>query len=185
LSKSLFTVDAVANEADLIAPTLRDLYRYWQRLRVNGALPHRRAINPADFVPHLGLVNLIDVVDGGRDFRFRLIGSIVDHVLQRSYTGTTVSDYPRRSGREHLMAIFTSATLERQPYVGCGKVTSVNFKEVTYWSVALPLRDDAAVRGRRIVHGSTLLTHAPRLANINKIFTVRISHARHRQEMGQ
>ncbi len=144
LSKSLFTVDAVANEADLIAPTLRDLYRYWQRLRVNGALPHHHAINPADFVPHLGLVNLIDVVDGGRDFRFRLIGSIVDHVLQRSYTGTTVSDYPRRSGREHLMAIFTSATLERQPYVGCGKVTSVNFKEVTYWSVALPLRDDEA-----------------------------------------
>ncbi|MBW7837899.1 MAG: PAS domain-containing protein, partial [Sphingomonadales bacterium] len=48
MSKNLFTVDAIADEADLVAPTLRDLYDYWQRLRVNGALPHRRDINPAD-----------------------------------------------------------------------------------------------------------------------------------------
>lgn len=144
LTKNLFTVDAIADEADLVAPTLRDLYHYWRRLRVNGALPHRRDINPADFVPHLGLVNLIDVVDGGRDFRFRLIGSIVDHVLQRSYTGTMVSDYPRRSGRQHLMTLFTNTALERRPYMGSGKVTFINFKQITYWSVALPLCDDEA-----------------------------------------
>src|SRR5438046_2808233 len=59
----------------LDADPLRFLLSHWRSLAQRPALPHVRQIDPLDLLPALGFVMLIDAIDGGRDFGYRLYGS--------------------------------------------------------------------------------------------------------------
>src|SRR5690348_5030782 len=74
----------------LAAPQLRFLLRYWQDLRGSRALPPAREIDAIEMRPALGYISLLDVVDGGRDFHYRLFGSIVAGVSGFDMTGFRV-----------------------------------------------------------------------------------------------
>ncbi|WP_119418295.1 PAS domain-containing protein [Desertibaculum subflavum] len=65
-----------------------DLYRYWQGRRRDGLLPGRADINPAEIVPLLPHLSLVDIV-GGR-FRYRLAGTRVVEDTGRELTGAYI-----------------------------------------------------------------------------------------------
>ncbi|MEX0837938.1 MAG: PAS domain-containing protein [Parvibaculum sp.] len=57
-----------------VLPELRHLLAYWESKRGTRAYPDRADIRPEEFrrlLPHIGIV---EVLDGGADFRFRLFG---------------------------------------------------------------------------------------------------------------
>lgn len=57
-------------------PRLRRALAYWASRRpADGRLPGRADIDPLDIPDLLPFVELSDVLDGGADFRFRLVGS--------------------------------------------------------------------------------------------------------------
>ncbi|HVJ41102.1 MAG TPA: PAS domain-containing protein [Dongiaceae bacterium] len=58
---------------NLFAPALR----YWKSLGGN-RLPSRRDIDPVDIPELLQNVMLLDVLDGGADFRYRLAGTAIE-----------------------------------------------------------------------------------------------------------
>ena len=56
-------------------PRLAALARLWSR-KANGADLHGRVdFDPVELRPWLGRIILLDVVDGGRDFHYRLFGA--------------------------------------------------------------------------------------------------------------
>lgn len=97
LRDSLETADrdrwaaATAAPADINLPVLRGLWSYWNGMRGAGGLPGRSAINPFELRPWLGHLLILDVIDKGRDFRYRLHGTALVQLFGVDLTGKLVS----------------------------------------------------------------------------------------------
>lgn len=87
-------LDAPEN-ADAIA-----LYDYWNAKRGERPMPDRRDIVPSEFVRMLPSVAIIEVIDGGRDFRFRLFGSELATWMGCDRTGQRFSEMRAAPGSD-------------------------------------------------------------------------------------
>jgi hypothetical protein len=74
--------------------SLRATLDYWNRLRGARAMPTRTEISPKDLRHCLRYIHIYDVVDGGADFRARLVGTSVYPGLDDDQTGKLVSQHP-------------------------------------------------------------------------------------------
>lgn len=70
---------------------LRELWAYWASKRQGARLPARRLINPLEMQPWLGNLLLMDVIDAGADFRYRLHGTNLVELFGADLTGRTVT----------------------------------------------------------------------------------------------
>jgi hypothetical protein len=72
------------------APSARPLLQlaeYWRSKRPGSALPSRKSIDPSEIVQHLPWIFMADVVDGGADYRYRLLGTSIVSANYRDVTG--------------------------------------------------------------------------------------------------
>lgn len=77
---------------DLPTSQLPFVLRYWQSLRNDkGHVPHDR-IDPFALKPALGYILILDVLDDGRDYRYRLYGSEIARVAGFDMTGKRTSE---------------------------------------------------------------------------------------------
>jgi hypothetical protein len=130
------------------APAMRFLMDYWRDNAPAGTLPHLKQIDPAELRPALGYLMLLDAVDGGRDYRYRLYGSIVASVSGFDMTGKLLSEHPASAYvTEFAIASYRAALRRRAPvYTERSPVGAV--QAIRWQRIALPLVDDsgAAVR---------------------------------------
>ncbi len=77
---------------ELKHPTLAFLHGYWEAKRSGREMPSRADIGPAEMREHLGWICMLDVLDGGADFRYRLIGTMITEYFFWDATGKTVSE---------------------------------------------------------------------------------------------
>ena len=84
-------IAVTAAPADIHVPPLRGLWAYWNGKRDTGHLPGRAAINPFELRPWLGHLLLMDVIDKGRDFRYRLHGTVLVQLFGADLTDKLVS----------------------------------------------------------------------------------------------
>jgi hypothetical protein len=75
-------------------PDLRHLLDYWNRLRGTRAMPARSELDPKQIRRSLRYVHIYDIVEGGEDFRARLVGTSVFPGLDEDQTGKLVSEHP-------------------------------------------------------------------------------------------
>lgn len=78
--------------AELKHPTLAFLRDYWISKRQGSRLPSRADIKPGEIREHLSWICMLDVVEGGADFRYRLIGTMITEYFFWNPTGKTVSE---------------------------------------------------------------------------------------------
>ncbi|MBL8705981.1 MAG: hypothetical protein JNM30_14115 [Rhodospirillales bacterium] len=64
----------------------------------NGGLPARAAASPETLRPWIGNLMILDPVDGGRDFRYRLYGSAIVSHCDFDLTGRLVSSFSSKTG---------------------------------------------------------------------------------------
>lgn len=125
-------------------PALAFLLRHWSELpRPAGALfPHWRSVDPLNLREALGRVALIDVVDDGADFVYRVYGSVIVERYGSDLTGRRVSETDGGSyAAAFLVALYRAVYTRREP------VFSVHFpsprSSTAKWSrVVLPLVGD-------------------------------------------
>jgi hypothetical protein len=79
--------------SDLQATANRFLLEYWLAER-RGALPPVSAVDPVRLAPALGRILLVEPVEHGADFRYRLFGTDVAAVSGFEMTGRLLSDHP-------------------------------------------------------------------------------------------
>jgi hypothetical protein len=65
---------------------------YWERKRGRAPMPRRQDIVPSDMRTLLRHILLADIVDGGKDFRYRLVGSELQRFFTGNPTGMLMSD---------------------------------------------------------------------------------------------
>jgi hypothetical protein len=73
-------------------PRLATLHAYWSAKRAQNTLPSRSDIDPGDLRALLSHILLIDVIEGGRDFRYRLVGTEIERHIGRPVTGRLVGE---------------------------------------------------------------------------------------------
>jgi hypothetical protein len=130
------------------ASALRFLTTYWHGLAGAGGLPHLKRVDPLALRPALGYVMLLDLVEGGRDFRFRLYGSLIASISGFDMTGKLLSEHPASAyAVEFTIASYRAAVQRREPlYTDRHPVGAVM---ATRWErVALPLVGDDGAIGR-------------------------------------
>ena len=93
-------------DVDIVAePQLRDLYLYWAGKRGLRNFPARRDIEPEEIRQLLPYIMLVDVLEDGRFFRFRLVGT--DVAFGVDPTGQLQHEaVPEGIYRDHITALF-------------------------------------------------------------------------------
>lgn len=88
-------IDTAASIDFIAAPENADaiaLYEYWNGKRGERTMPDRRDISPSEIARLLPWIGIIEVIDGGRDFRFRLFGSGLAEWVGRDRSGDLFSE---------------------------------------------------------------------------------------------
>ncbi|MFC3226398.1 PAS domain-containing protein [Marinibaculum pumilum] len=128
-------VDALDEEV------LRILQAYWTDLPAGRRAPRAAAVNPARMKPALGYVMLLDVLEGGRDFRYRVYGSAIAARSGFEATGRTVSELPVAPMTEYFLASYR-ACLRRIEPLFTRHAPPVMLHVVGWDRLILPLEDD-------------------------------------------
>jgi hypothetical protein len=122
---------------------LRRLLAYWSTLATPERLPAANRIDPVEMRTALGYVALLDVIEDGRDFRYRLFGTTLAAVSEFDMTGRMLSEHPASPYIvEFLLAAYRAALRRQAPlfteHAPAGTVV------VTAWQrLILPLVDEA------------------------------------------
>ena len=149
------TPDQVPSEA------LQFLLNYWTQFCAGGSLPRPQDIDPLEMRPALGYVALVDPVDHGHDFRYRLYGSMLASISNVDMTGKLLSELKAtRAVREFSLATYRAALLRKQPVYVVRSPDGAMF--TAQWvRLTLPLFDDAG-QVARFVTGTVPLAASGR-----------------------
>ncbi len=94
---------------------LRTLYLLWDGKRRGRTLPARSDFDHAELAPWFGNLILLDVLEGGKDFHYRLFGVTLAEEAGFDMTGRKLSDYPITSLLPHFRAVFAEIIRRRAP----------------------------------------------------------------------
>lgn len=114
-------VEILARPADR---SIQALLAYWTAKCGARAVPLRQDIDPIELKGHLPSLFMLDVVDEGRDFRYRLVGTTIVEMSGRDVTGAMLStlykSYPDAFAK--AAALFGPVVTERRPVFARGTV---------------------------------------------------------------
>jgi hypothetical protein len=122
-----------------------DLVLYWDRKRAGRVAPRRADIDPSEIVGHLPYIFMLDVIDSGKDFRFRLIGTRIVEGLGRDNTGKLVSEAygDRPEALAQLLAVFRLPLSRRVPIFARGRIFWIpDARYRRFTGASMPLSDD-------------------------------------------
>ncbi len=112
----------------------------WQARRQGRSIPDRAEFGIEDLVPWFGHVIIMDVIDGGTDFRYRMIGTQITRFLNRDYTGGTVLESNYGGARDKVIDTFRRPIVKSGPVFRHGYVAwAVDKTWRTYQSVHCPV----------------------------------------------
>jgi hypothetical protein len=138
-------------EGDLPAGPLQFLARYWRDHCVGGALPPLGIVDPLALKPALGYLMLLDVLDGGWDYRYRIYGSEIASRFGRDLTGRCTSDIVKTAYTGiFYIAGYRAVLARREPLFAISSSPSY-VAAVDWWRLSLPLVDRAGAITRILV----------------------------------
>jgi hypothetical protein len=136
----------VEYDPDIAEPPLLAFVRsYWRAQRGEAEMPQRRDIAPSAMKAHLAHILLADVVGGGEDFRYRLVGGELQRYFKGNPTGRLMSEALAPFGPQTVLrTIDTYATVvaRRAPLRvrGTGALYAQNAKQ--FDALLAPLSDN-------------------------------------------
>ncbi|WP_417449759.1 PAS domain-containing protein [Kordiimonas sp.] len=133
--------DTGLKSASVEHPVLEALFRFWSTKKGTlGKLPSRRDISPAEIKKQLPYVAIADVINGGKDFSFRLCGTMITEGAGVELTGKNWSDFDNTA---HIIARTHKLVKTAAPYYLTNQRATWAPKDFQHYSVlALPLSSD-------------------------------------------
>ena len=133
------------NPAALISPALEFLRHYWDERRAGRPMPSRADMKPSDFKPHLDSIAMIDVLDGGAEFRYRLVGTLLTQYFMVDPTGKTTREaWPAAAGTiaDRVRTNLSRIVRTRAAVHVWGTLDWPSFPSEPFETLYLPLSDD-------------------------------------------
>jgi hypothetical protein len=120
------------------------LYEVWRQSAGAGAMPRRADIDILELSSYIGELSLLEVVEGGADFRYRVLSEGAAKLLGRDYTGRLLSEVARDADRrERLIQRYRRVVTTKVPWYA--RTPAVADMPVVYTErLVLPLSEDGA-----------------------------------------
>ena len=130
-------------------PKLGPIFEYWRGKCRDSGLPQPSDIDPAGIPPSiLPYLTLLDVIDGGRTFRVRLVGTASAAAVGGDYTGRYLDETMSGDVLEAALDRYRAATVQRRPVLGHADYVMVGGDRVRNLLMTLPLSTDGAIVDR-------------------------------------
>ncbi len=140
----------------------RTALNYWRMLRGGRKMPARSELSPRDMRAILHNVVLIRVIDGGRDYEYRIVGGVFAWAYGLNFQGMFLSQIeksaPEHGARMRLMYEHVRASGEPLGLLGWVGREVIGCPFVYYESVVLPFGDD----GTTVDHLLVTSFHVPK-----------------------
>lgn len=121
-------------------PMVEGFAALWQAKLGTAVAPDRADFAIEELAPWFGHVIIMDMLEGGADFRYRLVGTAITQFLNRDYTGRTVMQSNYSGARDKVLDTFHRPVREGRPVFRRGHVIwAVDKSWRTYQSVHCPL----------------------------------------------
>lgn len=125
---------------------LRQIHAYWKSRCLDRQMPARPDIDPLDVPPLLPFIFLVDVLNGPRDFRFRLAGTHFRESVGSEVTGQLIGDVFPPAFNAEVHYYWSECVNRREPAIGSGNLWIPGRDHVRWEGIILPLSpDDATV----------------------------------------
>ena len=146
--------------AQLISdPVQRNLYLYWLQRAGTRAMPARADLDPIEMPkPALKDMGLIAVVDGGGDFRYRLVGTHNVNRMGLDITGRLASEVYQGQYRDFLLAIYREVLVRRSCILSVGEFTIAGPSNLSTTRLLMPLSADGTTVGMILYHNSSSIS---------------------------
>jgi hypothetical protein len=124
-------------------PMLREALDYWKAKGAAGAMPRRRDIDPCELPRHLlPQLQLIDVIEGGRRFYFRLVGTAIVEAFGGEFTGRYTEDVIAADHIEFVHGCYRMVMAERRPILVRSRYLTSKAVDITANRLLMPLSED-------------------------------------------
>ena len=160
-------------------PVQHSLYLYWLGKRGDRAMPARADLDPVE-MPRSALkdMGLIDVVEQGRDFRYRLVGTNNVSRMGVDITGRHASAVYDGDYRDFLLAIYRQAVERRTCILSTGEFGITGRSSLRTTRLLMPLSADGDAVDVIAYHNSSSISaphaldpSAPHLAHAARELT--------------
>lgn len=136
-----------AFDLNAATPLLRQAYAYWDSKCAGRDMPARRDLDPAEMMPLLPYLVLMDVQRHAKpgwalDFRYRLIGTHADLMMNGRYTGKSMSDLPHQQPGSRIWQSLETVTLARTPRVNRVPYVGPHKDFISVVDMVMPLSSD-------------------------------------------
>jgi len=145
MSDAVLGTVAEENPERFAHPTCVFLRNYWETRRGDRAMPSRGDISPAQLKSHLGWVMILEVLPGAREFRYRLIGTLVTQYFLNDATGKTVKEAFAENGEQvakSVNGIFRKVARDKVIMRTAGDANWLAEGMEEFEAIYLPLSDD-------------------------------------------
>ena len=133
----------------LTSEKLKGAFDVWDSLRAGRIGPKRDELSPSLLRAVLALTFMIDVIDGGQDFRFRFAGDRVIQFMGRRFAGMLLSELAGTSFFDNMRVMYSGCVASRGPVTsGVRPVTYPGKEFLEAEAMVLPLSED----GETITH---------------------------------
>jgi len=126
-------------------PLLGTALAYWIAQRGNRLMPSRRDIDPVG-IPRKILPNLqlLDVIDGGARFRYRLLGTAIVEAYGEDFTGRYPDEMFPADLRDFIHGIYRNVCTWKAPLFLSNRYVTAKGFELASKRIYMPLSDDGA-----------------------------------------
>lgn len=138
----IFTVDL-----ENATPLLRQAYDYWNAQRGSRPMPARADLDPADMRRLLPNIILMDVLHDAKpgwplDFRYRLIGTRADAMMNARYTGKCMSDLEHQQPGSRIWNSLSRVATGKQPQINRVPYVGPHKEFMSVVDMVMPLSSD-------------------------------------------
>jgi hypothetical protein len=132
-----------ARELDdtMMSPELMRFLRHCEGVSGQRLMPFYRDFRLADVPWMVGKLYMVDVIDGGADYRFRLLGELIARLQCGDCTGKRLDEIPELA--EALRGEFDRMLMMREPLYRRGLLIWPGRENIGVERLMIPLADDA------------------------------------------
>jgi len=124
-------------------PVLGPALAYWTEKRGSNAMPRKRDIDPVE-LPRKLLPNIqiIEVVDGGARFRYRLVGTASVDAFGSDYTGRYVDEMFSDDRLKFIRHIYSTVHTTKIPLFSLNRYHTTKNIDLFAYRIYMPLSED-------------------------------------------
>lgn len=130
-------------------PRIGELVDYWASKLGGRKMPSRKDIDPAEIVPLLPFVALVDVIPDvpvEKRYRVRLFGTQLVEYHQKDWTGKLIFDVTSAEAAQRIVQAGEFCVNHHRPWLSSGKLYWASHKSSKQFEIVIvPLSPDDAV----------------------------------------